>query len=176
MVDRGAVRLPGHRQPLNEDLGTKSPPTPVDPHHAVGVCTCSNVRDLLTKPEHTGHMIWTRRARKGWRAGCGACRDHRIHRLPTERRARGSGPSFFSSIRAQLQLRSAPSPATPWPTAVLANRKVFGVTCVIRRQRHNHASGFTPVDDRGSPTANHMDDVHVSLHPTATVDVTCCFV
>ncbi|MCR3750250.1 hypothetical protein LX88_004237 [Lentzea californiensis] len=56
---------------------------------------------------------------------------------------------------------------------VLANRKAFGVTYVIWRQRYNDGSGYTPMEDRGSPTANHMDHVHVSFQATATVKVTC---
>ncbi|MGW6929725.1 hypothetical protein ACWGE0_06615 [Lentzea sp. NPDC054927] len=56
---------------------------------------------------------------------------------------------------------------------VLANRKAFGVTYVIWRQRYNDGSGFTPMEDRGSPTANHMDHVHVSFQANATVNVTC---
>ncbi|USX53656.1 hypothetical protein [Lentzea sp. HUAS12] len=56
---------------------------------------------------------------------------------------------------------------------VLANRKAFGVTYVIWRQRYNDGSGFTPMEDRGSPTANHMDHVHVSFQASATVNVTC---
>lgn len=50
---------------LNLDLVTNPPPTPVDPTQAVGRWTYSNVRDLLTNPKHTGHMVWNRRARKG---------------------------------------------------------------------------------------------------------------
>ncbi|MFD5824172.1 hypothetical protein [Lentzea sp. NPDC060358] len=56
---------------------------------------------------------------------------------------------------------------------VLANRKAFGVTYVIWRQRYNDGSGYTPMEDRGSPTANHMDHVHVSFQANATVKVTC---
>ena len=56
---------------------------------------------------------------------------------------------------------------------VLANRKAFGVTYVIWRQRYNDGSGFSPMEDRGSPTANHMDHVHVSFQSGATVKVTC---
>ena len=56
---------------------------------------------------------------------------------------------------------------------VLANRKAFGVTYVIWRQRYNDGSGYTPMEDRGSPTANHMDHVHVSFSAGATVNVTC---
>lgn len=50
---------------LNEDLVTNPPPTPVEASRAVGMWTYSNVRDMLTNPKHTGHMVWNRRARKG---------------------------------------------------------------------------------------------------------------
>ncbi|TWP46120.1 hypothetical protein FKR81_36930 [Lentzea tibetensis] len=56
---------------------------------------------------------------------------------------------------------------------VLANRKAFGVTYVIWRQRINDGSGWKAMEDRGSPTANHMDHVHVSFQANATVNVTC---
>ena len=50
---------------LNADLTANPPPTPVDPAAAAGLWTYSNVRDMLTNPKHTGHMVWNRRARKG---------------------------------------------------------------------------------------------------------------
>jgi Recombinase len=50
---------------LNQDLETNPPPVPVDPGTAVGRWTYSNVREVLTNPKHTGHMVWNRRARKG---------------------------------------------------------------------------------------------------------------
>ncbi|SMC50197.1 hypothetical protein [Lentzea albidocapillata] len=56
---------------------------------------------------------------------------------------------------------------------VLANRRAFGVTYVIWRQRYNDGSGWSAMENRGSPTANHMDHVHVSFQATATVNVTC---
>jgi hypothetical protein len=56
---------------------------------------------------------------------------------------------------------------------VLANRKAFGVSYVIWRQRYNDGSGWSAMENRGSPTANHMDHVHVSFQATATVKVTC---
>ncbi len=49
---------------LNHDLATNPPPTPVDPDRAVGRWTYSNVRDILSNPKHTGHMVWNRHARK----------------------------------------------------------------------------------------------------------------
>jgi site-specific DNA recombinase len=50
---------------LNADLATNPPPVPVDPTRATGRWTYSNVRDVLTNPKYTGHMVWNRRARKG---------------------------------------------------------------------------------------------------------------
>ena len=50
---------------LNEDLVFNPPPTPIDPARAVGMWTYSNVREILTNPKYTGHMVWNRRARKG---------------------------------------------------------------------------------------------------------------
>lgn len=48
---------------------------------------------------------------------------------------------------------------------VLANGKRLGVTYVIYQQRINSldGQGWDPMEDRGSPTANHMDHVHVSF-------------
>ncbi|RAS60660.1 recombinase [Lentzea atacamensis] len=50
---------------LNEDLVLNPPPTPVEPDRAVGLWTYSSVREVLTNPKYTGHMLWNRRARKG---------------------------------------------------------------------------------------------------------------
>ena len=49
---------------LNRDLNTNPPPTPVDPARKLGCWTWSNVREVLTNPKHTGHMVWNRHARK----------------------------------------------------------------------------------------------------------------
>ncbi|EHR51987.1 hypothetical protein SacmaDRAFT_3775 [Saccharomonospora marina XMU15] len=56
---------------------------------------------------------------------------------------------------------------------VLAHQAEFGVTYVIWRQRYNDGSGWSAMADRGSPTANHMDHVHVSFAEGAAVSVTC---
>lgn len=50
---------------LNLDLITNPPPSPILADTAVGRWTYSSVRDVLTNPKHTGHMVWNRRARKG---------------------------------------------------------------------------------------------------------------
>lgn len=56
---------------------------------------------------------------------------------------------------------------------VLANKERFGVTYVIWQQRYNDGSGWSYMEDRGDPTANHYDHVHVSFDGTADVHVTC---
>ncbi|MGA6167523.1 hypothetical protein [Amycolatopsis magusensis] len=56
---------------------------------------------------------------------------------------------------------------------ILQNRKAFGVTYVIWRQRYNDGSGWSMMEDRGGETANHFDHVHVSFKSGADVDVTC---
>lgn len=50
---------------LNADLILNPPPSPILANTAVGHWTYSSVRDVLTNPKHTGHMVWNRRARKG---------------------------------------------------------------------------------------------------------------
>lgn len=56
---------------------------------------------------------------------------------------------------------------------VLAHQDQFGVKYVIWRQRINMGSGWSMMEDRGGPTANHYDHVHVSFIPGADVSVTC---
>ncbi|NMN94159.1 hypothetical protein [Antrihabitans stalactiti] len=56
---------------------------------------------------------------------------------------------------------------------VLANRTALGVTYVIWQQRYNDGGGWSGMEDRGSPTANHMDHVHLSFAPSAVVNLTC---
>jgi hypothetical protein len=56
---------------------------------------------------------------------------------------------------------------------VLENFSEFGVKYVIWQQRINHGSGWSWMEDRGSPTANHMDHVHVSFLSGVSVNVTC---
>ncbi|GGL31012.1 hypothetical protein [Nocardia jinanensis] len=56
---------------------------------------------------------------------------------------------------------------------VLANKERFGVSYVIWQQRYNDGSGWSYMEDRGSPTQNHYDHVHVSFDSAADVHVTC---
>ncbi|MBF6347594.1 hypothetical protein IU448_01020 [Nocardia flavorosea] len=56
---------------------------------------------------------------------------------------------------------------------VLANKERFGVSYVIWQQQYNDGSGWSYMEDRGSPTQNHYDHVHVSFYSGADVQVTC---
>lgn len=57
----------------------------------------------------------------------------------------------------------------------IRNRAALNVTYVIWRQRIDTGDGFRPMEDRGSPTANHVDHVHVSFGPSGgTGDPTVC--
>lgn len=46
-----------------------------------------------------------------------------------------------------------------------ANWSRFGISYIIYQQRIDLGSGWEPMEDRGSPTQNHMDHVHVSFLP-----------
>ncbi|WP_024877189.1 hypothetical protein [Saccharomonospora piscinae] len=56
---------------------------------------------------------------------------------------------------------------------LIANQDDFGITYVIWEQRINSGSGWSVMEDRGSPTANHLDHVHVSFAAGADVTVSC---
>ncbi|WP_280387509.1 hypothetical protein [Nocardia wallacei] len=56
---------------------------------------------------------------------------------------------------------------------VLANSDRLGVSYVIWQQRYNDGSGWSTMEDRGSPTANHYDHVHVSFSSFAAANLTC---
>ena len=44
-----------------------------------------------------------------------------------------------------------------------ANWAHYGISYIIWQQRYNDGSGWVMMEDRGSPTQNHMDHVHVSF-------------
>ncbi|WP_229684216.1 hypothetical protein [Nocardia camponoti] len=56
---------------------------------------------------------------------------------------------------------------------VLANKERFGVTYVIWKQRYNDGAGWSFMEDRGSPTANHYDHVHVSFEAGGRANFSC---
>lgn len=47
---------------------------------------------------------------------------------------------------------------------LLANQGDFGINYIIWQQRINFGSGWQPMEDRGSITANHYDHVHASFY------------
>ncbi|GGU15805.1 hypothetical protein GCM10010178_04240 [Lentzea flava] len=87
--------------------------------------------------------------------------------------AAGRGGSGDHPLGLALDFMVDPATGNALAEHVLANRRAFGVTYVIWRQRYNDGSGWSAMEDRGSPTANHMDHVHVSFQANATVKVTC---
>lgn len=48
---------------------------------------------------------------------------------------------------------------------ILAHKASLGVKYIIWRQRYNDGSGWRTMPSRGTPTANHMDHVHVTFNP-----------
>lgn len=48
---------------------------------------------------------------------------------------------------------------------ILAHQTALGVSLIIWRQRINLGNGWKLMEDRGSPTENHMDHVHASFLP-----------
>jgi hypothetical protein len=56
----------------------------------------------------------------------------------------------------------------------LAHQRDFGITYVIWRQRFNDGTGFVPMADRGSPTANHLDHIHLSFTAAAPPAAPTC--
>lgn len=56
---------------------------------------------------------------------------------------------------------------------VLEHRSELGVTYVIWKQRINTGTGWVPMENRGSITANHYDHVHVSFSAAGGTGTTC---
>lgn len=54
---------------------------------------------------------------------------------------------------------------------VLANWEHYNVDYIIWQQRINFGSGWQLMEDRGSPTENHEDHVHVSFNPQSSTTV-----
>ncbi len=54
---------------------------------------------------------------------------------------------------------------------ILANWGHYNVSYIIWQQRINFGSGWQLMEDRGSPTQNHMDHVHVSFNPQSSTVV-----
>ncbi|PKV76441.1 hypothetical protein ATK86_1423 [Nocardia fluminea] len=56
---------------------------------------------------------------------------------------------------------------------VLANKARFGITYVIWQQRYNDGGGWSYMEDRGSPTQNHLDHVHISFESSGAANIAC---
>jgi hypothetical protein len=76
------------------------------------------------------------------------------------------GPSDHPKGRALDFLVDRPT-GDALAACAVRNREALGVSYVIWRQRIDTGGGFRPMEDRGSPTANHFDHVHVSFDPSA---------
>jgi hypothetical protein len=76
------------------------------------------------------------------------------------------GPSDHPKGRALDFLVDRPT-GDALAACAVRNREALGVSYVIWRQRIDTGGGFRPMEDRGSPTANHFDHVHVSFDPAS---------
>ena len=76
--------------------------------------------------------------------------------------ARRSTPSDHPHGLA-LDFRADPAPGDALAQCALDNMRAFSIKYVIWQQRINYGSGWEPMEDRGSPTANHMGHVHISF-------------
>lgn len=56
----------------------------------------------------------------------------------------------------------------------LDHAEELGVSYVIWYQRYNGGGGWEPMADRGSPTENHYDHVHISFERTAPAEEPTC--
>jgi uncharacterized protein YgiM (DUF1202 family) len=101
-----------------------------------------------------------------------AIRVHRAlcHRYPQftsflGRRSSGGNHGSGRALDCMISDSSAGWDAARW---VRANAKSLGVSEVIYRQQiwtvQRSSDGWRSMSDRGSPTANHMDHVHVSVY------------
>ena len=77
------------------------------------------------------------------------------------------GHSPTQQLAADFMVYSDGAKGDAVAQSVIDNASRFNVDYVIWKQRIHMigGSGWTPMEDRGSPTANHMDHVHVSFNP-----------
>ncbi|TDH25014.1 hypothetical protein EJ571_03805 [Mycobacteroides franklinii] len=86
---------------------------------------------------------------------------------------RGGGGDHGRGLALDF-MTSSYSTGTALANFVLANRDRLGVTYVIWQQRYNDGNGWSAMENRGSPTANHMDHVHVSFRAGANPPAVSC--
>ena len=84
--------------------------------------------------------------------------------------SRGSGTSDHPRGLAVDLMTDSREQGDRIAECALANRDELGVDYVLWRQRADMGSGWEPMEDRGSPTANHMDHVHISFRGSAPDD------
>lgn len=128
------------------------PPEPVTPEPQACPTDLENTEPHVAQ---VGHHVLTRFAvdSVGGRAGRANASDH---------------PAGLA-----LDFMVSPEVGDALADYLVAHRAEFGITYVIWAQRINSGSGWSTMEDRGSPTANHMDHVHVSFAAGADVAVTC---
>ncbi|MCE0765198.1 hypothetical protein LWC35_20170 [Pseudonocardia kujensis] len=79
--------------------------------------------------------------------------------------SRGNASDHPSGLAADFMVGRASGDAIA--DCALQNMQALGVSYVIWQQRINDGSGWQAMEDRGSPTANHEDHVHVSFAKSA---------
>ncbi|MCE3553756.1 hypothetical protein LWC33_20150 [Pseudonocardia sp. RS11V-5] len=79
--------------------------------------------------------------------------------------SRGNASDHPSGLAADFMVGRATGDAIA--DCALQNMQALGVSCVIWQQRINYGSGWRAMEDRGSPTADHEDHVHVSFERSA---------
>ncbi|GAA4554016.1 hypothetical protein [Pseudonocardia xishanensis] len=80
--------------------------------------------------------------------------------------SRGNASDHPSGLAADF-MTSDQATGDSIAACALANMQELGVSYVIWDQQINTGSGWKPMEDRGSPTANHEDHVHVSFRSSA---------
>lgn len=124
----GATRLPTNRRPAQPRSGDQPAALTHTPSRAVGLWTYSNVRDILTNPKYTGHMVWNGRARKSVGNKRNPSPNGSGHPNPCTRYWSTSTPS--SRPKKSAATASAPAPPTkPTPSTRRPNGRVC---CTVR--------------------------------------------
>lgn len=79
--------------------------------------------------------------------------------------SRGNASDHPSGLAADFMVGRASGDAIA--DCALQNMQALGISYVIWQQQINYGSGWQAMEDRGSPTANHEDHVHVSFESSA---------
>ena len=81
------------------------------------------------------------------------------------REARGPvhGPAAVGHRGLAIDFRADRATGDALARCALDNMRALSIKYVIWQQRINYGDGWEPMEDRGSPTANHMGHVHISF-------------